>query len=492
MPLVPKLSPERVNRRIALGFALTLVLISVGFALSFFSYIRSQRDRELLANTFEVIQSLESVLSEAKDIENGARGYLLTRKETFLEPYDLGRAKLGPELKRLRGLLTDDPRQQQSTDVLTRLVNAKIEVATRQIQLSSRTPNSIRQAYLLTGKVRMDDIRRQVARMIAFQQTIIARRGEDARQSFQNTLFIVFALALLTFAALLISYNMLERELRRRAENETQLRAYEQQLRGKIQELEVSNQELERFAFVASHDMQEPLRKIQTFGDLLGQHYLPQADGLGRTYLDKMLTSADRMSKLIRDLLSFSRLKNQPAAFQRVALGEVIDRVLTDLELPISASGASVSVVGTLPVIDAVPSQMEQLFTNLIGNALKYMAPGTSPRVTVSARRVGGDAYPDLLPDQPYHELLIADNGIGFDEKYLDRIFDVFQRLHAKATYEGTGIGLAICKRVVGYHGGYITARSREGVGTTFVIVLPEKQANVPVGETEPAERAGV
>jgi signal transduction histidine kinase len=143
-----------------------------------------------------------------------------------------------------------------------------------------------------------------------------------------------------------------------------------------------------------------------------------------------------------------------------------------------------------MPVLDAVPLQLEQLLINLIGNALKYVKPGVTPTITITAQRVNGRDYPGLVANLPYHRLSIVDNGIGFNEKYLDRIFDVFQRLHPKEQYEGTGIGLAICKRVVAYHNGYITAHSREGVGTTFVIVLPQNQLNTPMATPKPTEIA--
>lgn len=489
MRLFPHVSTEKVNRRIALSFVLAIILISVGFALSFYSYIQSQRDGEQVSHTFQVINTLDNVLSLAKDLETGTRGYLLTQKAIFLEPYLNAHDKIHPELQSLHSLLADNPQQQRATDTLTRLINAKIVISNRQIQLNDQSADSILQSYLLVGKMRMDQIRRHTARMITIEQALMRQRGAAARQSFQNTLIIIFALSILTFAVLLIAYNLLDRELQQRTENETQLRQYEVELKNKIQQLEVSNQELERFAFVASHDMQEPLRKIQTFGDLLNQYYPPQVDNKGHLYLSKMLTSADRMSKLIRDLLSFSRLKNQPDAFQRVSIGTILDRVLVDLELAIQTTNASINA-GVMPVLDAVPSQLEQLLTNLIGNALKYTRPGVPPVVSITAERVNGAAYPGLLPDQIYYQLSISDNGIGFNEKYLDRIFDVFQRLHAKAQYEGTGIGLAICKRVVAYHNGYITAHSKEGTGTTFIVVLPESQVNVSAKGNEQTETA--
>ncbi|HEY0108264.1 MAG TPA: CHASE3 domain-containing protein [Fibrella sp.] len=490
MRLFPNVSIEKVNRRIALSFVLAIILISVGFALSFYSYYRSQQHSKQISRTFQTINTLEDILSLVKDIETGTRGYIITGKEIFLEPRHVARPRIYPQLRKLRILLANDLPKQKQTDELMRLVDAKIAISNRQIQLNSQSTDSTRQANIWAGKLRMDEIRQHTDSMIAEERRLMLQYDADAQRAFQNTLVIIFVLSLLTFAVLSISYNLLDRELRRRTENETQLRQYEAELQAKIQQLEVSNQELERFAFVASHDMQEPLRKIQTFGDLLDQHLPPQAESEGRFYLSKMLSSANRMSKLIHDLLTFSRLKNQPDAFQRTSLADVLDRVLIDLEIPIKVTNATVTVAGPLPVLDAVPSQLEQLLINLIGNALKYTRPGVAPTVRIGAERVSGTNYPGLSADQAYYQLSVADNGIGFNEKYLDRIFDIFQRLHARAKYEGTGIGLAICKRVVAYHNGYITARSREGVGTTFVIVLPENQVNVSTPSPEQTEIA--
>ncbi|NID08765.1 histidine kinase [Fibrella aestuarina] len=472
---LPRLSPERVNRRIAFSFVVAIILISVGFALSFYSYTRSQKANDRIAYTFRVINTLEDLFSIAKDIETGTRGYMVTHDSVFLEPRTAALLQVHPKLILFRKLVANNFQQQRAIDTLATLLDAEVDISTRQLQLSLYTPNSVVRAYLLTSKVRMDAIRRHVAVMIAREQAHMLNWSEDARKSFQNTLVLIFALSLLTFATLLISYNLLDRELRRRAENEAQLRQYEAELQAKIHQLEVSNQELERFAFVASHDMQEPLRKIQTFGDLLNQQYPPQVDSNGRLYLSKMLTSADRMSKLIRDLLNFSRLRNEPDAFEQVSVGDLLARVLVDLELPIKSSNATITV-GTMPVLEAVPLQLEQLLSNLISNALKYSRPGVNPDITITAEIISGKTFPGLITDQTYYQLHVIDNGIGFDDKYLDRIFDVFQRLHTKGSYEGTGIGLAICKRVVAYHNGYITARSKEGVGTTFVIILPETQ----------------
>jgi PAS domain S-box-containing protein len=254
----------------------------------------------------------------------------------------------------------------------------------------------------------------------------------------------------------------------------------------KAVELARSNAELEQFAFVASHDLQEPLRKIQAFGDRLKMKCAAVNLEEGRDYLERMQNAAARMQTLIYDLLTFSRVISRTEPFVPVDLKTVAREVIGDLEVRIEKTKGAVEV-GELPSIEADALQMRQLLLNLIGNALKFHAPGTTPLVRVQARlfvpaQAPGNSTsvaPKVEPgaEVQFCELTVTDNGIGFDEKYLDRIFAVFQRLHGRQEYEGTGIGLAVCRRIVDRHGGTITARSKPGEGATFIVTLPTRQA---------------
>lgn len=246
-------------------------------------------------------------------------------------------------------------------------------------------------------------------------------------------------------------------------------------LERKASELARSNAELEQFAFVASHDLQEPLRKIRAFGDRLKMKCDAALPPEGVDYLERMQNAAARMQTLIADLLTFSRVISRTEPFVEVDLGQVTREVLSDLEVRVERVGATVKV-GELPKIQADPMQMRQLLQNLIGNALKFQAPGVKPQVQIAARLVeSADEYSSA--GSPLCELTVQDNGIGFDEKYLEKIFAVFQRLHNRQEYEGTGIGLAVCRRIVDRHGGSITARSKPGEGATFVVQLPVRLA---------------
>lgn len=236
-----------------------------------------------------------------------------------------------------------------------------------------------------------------------------------------------------------------------------------------------SNEQLQTFAYAASHDLQEPLRKIQQFSTMLKVRYAPSS-GDEILYLDRMQAAAQRMSILIEDLLNFSRLSYQPSLSMATHLNEVVERVMSDLELRIAETGAQITVA-PLPMVSGDPTQLGQLFQNLLTNAIKFSGSGRVPAVRISAHEVMADQLPpEVLPVRPsklYHRIDVQDQGIGFDEKYLDRIFQVFQRLHGRSEYPGTGIGLAICVRVVQNHGGAITARSQPGGGATFSVYLP-------------------
>jgi light-regulated signal transduction histidine kinase (bacteriophytochrome) len=248
----------------------------------------------------------------------------------------------------------------------------------------------------------------------------------------------------------------------------TQRKRAEITLLEQADKLSRSNAELEQFAYVASHDLQEPLRKIQAFGDRLKTKYEAALGAEGLDYLTRMQNAAARMQILIQDLLSLSRVASHAKPFTSVDLGEVIHTVVADLEMRIQDAKGRVEI-GALPAIWGDRGQMAQLFQNLIGNGLKFRKPGESPVVKI-------ESQPQMLANGAAGwQISVEDNGIGFDEKYRDRIFQIFQRLHGRNEYEGTGIGLAICRKIVDRHGGSVTANSSPGAGATFVITLPQQ-----------------
>jgi signal transduction histidine kinase len=236
--------------------------------------------------------------------------------------------------------------------------------------------------------------------------------------------------------------------------------------------LEHSNEELRNFTNVASHDLQEPLRKIQTFGEMLQDRYSGALDARGMGYLQRMRDSAGRMQVLLSELLTFSRATNKTYQFGKVNLEQVIRQVLIDLDWQVEQKQAQV-VLSDLPVLEADEGQITQLFQNLISNALKFHSPGRNPEINIYSPYAK-----NKTDNEGMCEIRIQDNGIGFNEKYLDRIFQPFQRLNQNGNFEGIGMGLSICRKIVDNHGGTITAHSSPGKGTTFVVRLPKKQLN--------------
>jgi hypothetical protein len=243
-----------------------------------------------------------------------------------------------------------------------------------------------------------------------------------------------------------------------------QRKAAERTLQATLDELARSNRELQEFAFVASHDLQEPLRKIQAFAERL-QSRASGLDDQCLDYLQRMSGAAVRMQGLIRDLLAYSRVATRAQPFVRLSLDALLDEVLHDLEGAIEAEGAQI-VREPLPCIDGDPLQIRQLLQNLLGNAIKFHAPGQAPQVSIRA-------WPD---EAGRHTLCVSDRGVGFDEKYLDRIFNPFQRLHGRQDYPGTGMGLAIVKKIVERHGATLSASSRPGEGARFCVSFPVRE----------------
>lgn len=245
-------------------------------------------------------------------------------------------------------------------------------------------------------------------------------------------------------------------------------RAVSEALETQSDELRRLNDELHQFAYVASHDLQEPLRKIISFSELLVMESEDELSEQGRFYVERMQDAALRMSELISSLLRFSRTGTEALRLQGVDLNEIIQHIRSDLSLPIEEAEARIEV-GALPVVEGDEGQIRQLFQNLVANAVKFRKPGEPARIHISAEENTAKAADGRM----LHRITVRDEGIGFDDQFADRIFSPFQRLHSSENYPGTGMGLAICSRIVERHGGRISAHSRPGRGASFTIDLP-------------------
>ena len=273
----------------------------------------------------------------------------------------------------------------------------------------------------------------------------------------------------------------LEREIEERRINEEKIKLLNQQLIENNEHLRSTIEELDRFAYVASHDLQEPLRKIMLFSDKILTRFHNKIDKEADVYFQKIVKASERMQSLVSDLLKFSTHTNDKYGFEKTDLNEVLTDVLTDIEHHVQKKDAKI-YAENLPVIWAVPTQIRQLFQNLISNSLKFTKKGFVPEIHIKSEKIEGLGMEGLnreLVNNTFYKIYIRDNGIGFDPKYADDIFVVFKRLHSYHEFEGTGIGLSICKKIVDKHNGQIKAESIPNEGSTFIITLPEKNNRI-------------
>ena len=258
----------------------------------------------------------------------------------------------------------------------------------------------------------------------------------------------------------------------------TRLHEYEKSLEEKIRELNRSNTELEEFAYVASHDLQEPLRKLSTFSERLQTKFSERLGKEGLLYLERIMAATENMRVFIENLLEFSRTARSSKYFTSMNLTVLLDQVKADLELQIEESGTQLHST-LLPTIEIIPSQVKQLFNNLLGNSIKFRKEGRQCEISIFSEQLTSQekSMYNLKTEKNYYKLSIQDNGIGFEQEYSERIFQIFQRLHGKAEYRGSGIGLAICKKIVDNHNGLISASGQLGKGAVFTVILPENQS---------------
>ena len=305
-------------------------------------------------------------------------------------------------------------------------------------------------------------------RIMRTSESLISKTEKHVRPNGEITWTSTTKVPLLNPQGKVIGLVGVNRDITQQKQAEEALLKSDEKLQQFANQLERSNRELQDFAYVASHDLQEPLRKVVVFGERLKEKNTDKFDPESLDYLARMQSAAGRMQTLINSLLTFSRVTTKAQPFAPVNLAEIAASVVDDLEGRIEQVKGRVEV-GSLPVIDAEPVQMRQLLQNLIGNALKFRRPEEPPVVKVEAQII-----PDPgTPEKQLCRLTVSDNCIGFDEKYVDRIFNVFQRLHTRNEYEGTGMGLAIVKKIALYHGGDVTAKSKPGEGSTFIMTIP-------------------
>ncbi|MDO3383505.1 sensor histidine kinase [Gilvimarinus algae] len=494
MSALRKLSKTGVPSR---PWILVLLAVVVFFSISMAAAYRSiglmHENNQSTNTTLEVMSLIKDLRTALLKAESGQRGYLLTSDGQYLEPYHQSLSSIDQLLTALTSSSTELDIQRERFATLESLIRQKVDEMQDTVRMmhEDRRAEAVNVVRTDVGVALMRDISELIAQMENDEKMLLYKsrlRAQEDRQFILNALLATNTLGLILSLAVYIAvFRHTRRESRlyetiERANNELEEKVQERTLalQQYSEELQRSNRELEEFAFVASHDLQEPLRKIRAFGDRLQQKYSSELGERGADYVDRMHAASERMSHLIDDLLSFSRVTTQQKPFEKVDLNAVVAKVREDLEYAIEDAGAEVTVE-PLPEIDADASQLGQVFMNLIGNSIKFRREGVPPRISVRAEvgehcAVDGDYTPE---DCEWCCLYFKDNGIGFEAQYVEKVFNLFQRLHGRDEYAGTGIGLALCRKIVERHGGKIEAHSVPGEGSEFVIRLPLQQSSM-------------
>ncbi len=459
--------------RIILPNVLFAALLGVMISVSFISYnriITLNDTNASIAHNKEVNLRLNQILISLLNAETGQRGFLLTHDSDFLKPFNGSQVKINSLIDSLQISLAGDSIQRQNLEVLKSLVATryKIFAILPQRLLDEDSIPADRSKYLNNGRSAMGHARTLIAQMGSYENNALASKTPSRDQvafitPFYSLLFSIIGILIVTFA-----YFRLKREIELRVVAENNLHEMNR-------ELSLNNAELSSFSYVASHDLQEPLRKIQSFGNLI---ILQEKDTLsekGKDYMVRINNAAARMQELIIALLSYSSTNVKNIPFVPISLDKILNHAKENLPDTIEEKQVHIESQ-PLPEVEGVEIQVAQVFSNILSNAIKYAKNDEPCKIVVTAEKTQiGDNVMEKYLNQQYWKISFHDNGIGFDQKYAQRIFELFQRLHGREQYAGTGIGLALCQKIMLNHNGFISAKSEPGNGATFELYFPEK-----------------
>ncbi|HEV7746633.1 MAG TPA: CHASE3 domain-containing protein [Pyrinomonadaceae bacterium] len=450
----------RDPKLIRTGFVCALLILALIAAMALRNTLKLKETDAWVEHTHGVIVQLNQVASSITDAETSQRGFVITGRQSYLDPYTRALASLDGEIQTLKELTRDNFQQQQRISELE--VSVKSRLITLADVIDKRNKEGFEQAQRTivagNGKEQMDDIRRRVAEIEKVEETLLASRKTSANASTRLTLSTFGSGFAASFVLLLLVFLLLNHQIAERREAEESVKRYADQL-------VAANKELEAFSYSTSHDLRAPLRHLAGYAELLQRNAASQLDETSQRYVATIVESAQRMGKLIDLLLAFSRLGRSQIRMTDVDLGDVAEEAINELQVEMKGREVALTV-GELPRVTADPSLLRLVFTNLISNALKFTSKGRKAEVEIGCTERPGELV-----------VFVKDNGAGFDMKYADKLFGVFQRLHRADEFEGTGIGLANVRRIINRHGGRTWAEGRVGAGATFYFSLSTHSA---------------
>ncbi len=415
-----------------------------------------------------ILLKLSQLEEKMMELENYSRGFLLLKDSSFIPLYNSGRDSVNSYLIALENnFANDDPDQLQRLKLMKRTVTSQVNMYNHAIERTILEDTLDRQVALVRAKNSMDTFKDEAMEIAKAERKRMddsfktKELFEDYYPSYFNTISIWAGIVTL------VSFYFIQREMKMRSR-------YQRELEKKLHELNRSNSELKQFAYIASHDLQEPLRKIRTFSDKLVVKHKDEIDNESKQVIARIEASAERMQELIKDMINFTNLVNREDKMESINLNVIVTNVLKDF-MEITQSTHAIISWDTLPSIKGSEAQLTLLFKSLFDNSFKFAKPKESPVIKISYQHVDGHSEINThLAERHYHKIIMKDEGIGFNNEFAEKIFMIFQRLHTQQSgYRGKGIGLAIAQRIMTNHNGLIMARGMINDGATFIMYFP-------------------
>jgi signal transduction histidine kinase len=466
-------------RQVKIYSIVTLILIIIGSGISYWTSNRIEFYTRAVMHTSDVLQRTGELYSSILERETNIRGYVITGDKGFLSYYNQSNVDAELLLTQLQALTIDNAQQQNNIEELRGLINSRVRTFDATIAyieehgdlegfLDPSRVNSALSGYKMIKEV--------VVNINDVENKLFIEGNESLINNINALPFIIGLISIFSITIGLVTFfSIYQYNIAQQAANK-EISLFQEKLRDQIKLLDDSNKELEQFAYVASHDLQEPLRKITAFSDLLHEQYANKIEGDGGLYLSRITASAVRMRRLITDLLEYSRVgRVDNEKVKTVKLSNIISETLEDFEIAIQEKSAKISI-DILPNVKGSDFEYRQVFQNLISNSLKFSKPNVNPEISITSEKASRELiskFITLNKKESYHLIKVTDNGIGFTKEHADRIFSIFQRLHGKNEYEGTGIGLSIARKIIEKNGGVIFAESSPSNGAIFNIILP-------------------